>query len=756
MHTTIDKLKQALDLQKAGRLSEASKLYAEILEVDARQPDALHLLGLIAHAQGDHHRAVELIQQAVDAVPNAVYLGNLGVALRHAGDIDGAIKAYLQAISLEPNHPDAHYNLGKALKLKGNYSAAEHHLRSSLSISPNKEPAWLALIALHVEQRDYSKAIETGEQAAQYCPSSADVQLNLGSAYRRASRADEAIACYRKAYALKPNSLEALCRLASILITKHELVEGQQLLQRAISLEPQSINVLNAKSLLYQTLGNTTAAVEVSRQATELFPTKATAFSNLSSALRKLGFLSEALLAIEKSIALESDEPESHVIKAGALMGLGRLDDAIECFRTALKIRPNYKDSHDGLLMCLQYQPGVTAKSLLEEHLYWNQSHATSLPELPRWSTSPAKERRLRIGFVSGDLGAHPVGYFTLNLFESLDPEEFWIAIYSDRIGRDAVAQRIETRANQWCDVAAFSDDRLLNKIRQDKIDILFDLAGHTAQNRLLVFARRAAPLQISWAGYVGTTGVRNVDVLLADRFHVPSTEEMHYSERVARMDHGYICYSPPLDSPDVSPLPALANGFITFCAMCNPAKVNERVLRAWSRILQRLPGSKLLLCYKGWRDQGNRERVCAVLAVDGCAERVDFLERSGPVEVMATYAQVDLALDTFPYSGGLTTCEAMWMGVPTITFPGSTFAGRHSYSHLSNVGLQDFIARDEEDYISKAVSSSDHLDNLANVRATLRARMTASPLCDAPRFASDFSRVIREIWEETVRDAHS
>ncbi|MGN6134436.1 MAG: O-linked N-acetylglucosamine transferase family protein, partial [Aureliella sp.] len=416
---------------------------------------------------------------------------------------------------------------------------------------------------------------------------------------------------------------------------------------------------------------------------------------------------------------------------------------------SALSIRPSYKDAHDGYLMCWQYHPEVTPERLLEEHLNWNQKQAEMVPARSEFSARPASAQRLRLGFVSADLGAHPVGYFTLNVLESLDRDRFAIHVYSDRVGRDAVAQRIEKRADQWLDSAAMSDKSLSQRIGEDRIDILFDLAGHTAQNRLLVFARRAAPIQITWAGYVGTTGVKNMDYLLADRFHLPPGQEKHYCERVLRMPHGYICYSPPADSPPVGPLPALTNGYVTFGAMCNPTKVNAAVLSAWGRVLQAVPGSRLLLCYKGWPDVTNRRRVVEALDAFGAGERVEFRQRSGPAEVMASYGEVDLALDTFPYSGGLTACEAIWMGVPTITLPGSTFAGRHSLSHLSNVGLVQCIASDLDDYVARAVEQASRLDELAELRKGLRNQMAASPLCDGARFAADFAQVL----EQAVRE---
>jgi predicted O-linked N-acetylglucosamine transferase (SPINDLY family) len=341
----------------------------------------------------------------------------------------------------------------------------------------------------------------------------------------------------------------------------------------------------------------------------------------------------------------------------------------------------------------------------------------------------------------------HPVGYFTVRLFEALNRQEFSTFVYSDRPGRDPLSARIEQNVFAWNDVIGMSDEALSQRVRDDQIDILFDMAGHTASNRLMVFARRSAPIQITWAGYVGTTGLAEMDYLLADRYHVPTGSETLYREDVLRLPHGYVTYEPPPDAPPVTPLPALENGFFTFAAMCNPAKVNPAVLELWSQILQRNTNARLLLCYSGWNDIGNQRRVLAGLGDRIDAARVDFKHCNGPSEVLALYGQVDLALDTFPYSGGLTTCEATWMGVPTITLPGDKFAGRHSFSHLSNVGLVECIAHDQADYVARAVELASDLQRLQVLRLTLRQRMTMSPLCDGAAFAFHFGQIMRGVW---------
>jgi predicted O-linked N-acetylglucosamine transferase (SPINDLY family) len=354
----------------------------------------------------------------------------------------------------------------------------------------------------------------------------------------------------------------------------------------------------------------------------------------------------------------------------------------------------------------------------------------------------------LKIGYVSPDFRDHVVGLNLLPLFREHDRDRFEIIAYSNVLRPDATTERFQRYAAVWHNIRQLSDEALAEQIRADRIDILFDLAGHTARNRLLVFARKPAPVQITWAGYVGTTGLAAMDYLLADRHEVPPGAERYYRERVLRMPDGYVCYDPPAYAPPVGPLPALGRGRATFGCFNNPAKITPQVIEAWAGILRRLPGARLVLKFKGWSDPCVARRFTAMFAAEGIEpQRLEMLGHSPHVELLAEYGRIDLALDSFPYSGGLTTCEALWMGVPVITCPGETFASRHSLSHLSTVGLTETIASDWDEYVELAVALAGDLPRLAALRAGLRERMAASPLMDAPRFARNIEAAYRAMW---------
>jgi protein O-GlcNAc transferase len=298
--------------------------------------------------------------------------------------------------------------------------------------------------------------------------------------------------------------------------------------------------------------------------------------------------------------------------------------------------------------------------------------------------------------------------------------------------------------------VRGLSDKALAAKILDDEIDILVDLTGHSAHNRLLVFARKPAPIQVTWAGYVGTTGLSAIDYLISDQYSTHADEEKFYSETVVRMPDGWLCYDPPGYAPEVGPLPFIENTYVTFASFSNPAKINEEVVDTWADILADVENSRLLIKYKSINSEHNSKRLIKLFEAKGVDRSRLTLEGQSPhVELLARYNDVDIALDPFPYSGGLTTYEALWMGVPVITTPGQTFASRHSFSHLSTIGLPELIAKDRNDYIRLAIELANDVGKIANLRAGLRNRMANSPICDVDRFAAGFTTVMQRIWRD-------
>jgi predicted O-linked N-acetylglucosamine transferase (SPINDLY family) len=430
--------------------------------------------------------------------------------------------------------------------------------------------------------------------------------------------------------------------------------------------------------------------------------------------------------------------------------GQAKIEEAIESTRRAAEFATDPLGHRRFLLAVMQYSDSITAEKLLAEHQAWDAEYARPLfPTAPPATRHRKAGDRLRIGLVSSNFGRHPIAYLALTAMERLDRSRCALVCYSDRGDEDDYTARFRAASDEWHRVAGLDDEALARLIREHQIDVLIDMMGHTGP-RALAFARKPAPVQATWLGYVGTTGMAAMDFLIADRYHVRPGEEAWYSEGVLRLPSSYACFGPPEDAPEVSPLPGAASGRFTFGSFNNPAKLTPRLLDAWASILQRVPESQLLLRFGGLDEPAIQAPIRNRLAGHGItAERIVMEGNSPHTELLAAYGRVDLALDTQPYSGGVTTCEALWMGVPVVTWPGRTFAGRHSTSYLSTAGLAEFVAADVAAYVELAVAWAGRQKDLAALRKSLRQRMRQSPVCDAERFAADWLEVLERAFDK-------
>ena len=559
-------------------------------------------------------------------------------------------------------------------------------------------------------------------RAIQCKPDSADAHNNLGNALKDLGRAAEAVGCYRRAIVLAPALAQAHCNLGNAL----------------------------------QELGQSTEALGSYQRALQLRPEFAEAHLGLGCIFQKQGQFTETVRCCRRAIQAKPDYAEAHNNLGVAWRDQGRIDEALACFDNAMTIDPAHASAHSNRLFTLQYRSGVSLRELADAHDQYQRRHAAPLQSVWRAHDNPRDpQRRLRVGFLSPDLHSHPVGYFLIRVLEYLDRGSCETVGYSDRQTGDDLTARLRATVAIWRDLAGLSDQRLAEQIRADRIDILFDLAGHTAHNRLLVFARKPAPVQITWIGYEGTTGLAAMDYLLADRHVVPTGAEPFYRERVLRLPDGYLCYDPPAVAPPVGPLPAAERGYVTFGSFNNLTKITPEVVAVWAEILRGASRSRLVLKYKGLSDVAVRGRYFDLFAHCGVGqERLDLLPWTSFSENLAAYQGVDIGLDPFPFSGGATTCEALWMGVPVITLPGETFASRHCTSHLASVGLTETIAESREQYVRLALDLSQDLPRLAAMRCRLREQMAASLLCDGKRFAANLMNLLRDVWRQWIAES--
>jgi protein O-GlcNAc transferase len=644
---------------------------------------------------------------------------NLGVALKNQGKLDEAIAAYCKAICIKPDHVEAHSNLGNVLRDQGKFDEAVAAYREAIRISPDQARAYSDLGVALADQGNFDEAAAIYRKAISIKPDYAEAHFNLGNVLKDQGKLDEAVAAYRQAISIRPNLAVAQSNLGNTLLNQ----------------------------------GNLDEAVAAYRRAIEIMPTNAEVHYNLGNGLKDQGELDGAVASYRRSIILKPDHAGAHCNLAIALMDQGKLDEAVAAYRQALVLKPDYADSHSNLLFCLNYVDDISNEEIYKESVCWNERHALRYrPSNVAYNNERRSDRRLRIGYVSPDLRTHSVAYFLEPLLQGHDRQAVEIFCYADVVQPDSVTTRLQGLADHWLMTIGLSDDKLAARIRTDGIDILIDLAGHTAHNRLGVFAREPAPVQVTWLGYPNTTGLDAIDYRLVDAVTDPVGEaDACASETLLRLPSGFLCYGGPEGMPEPADPPCLTAATVTFGSFNNPAKVSPSTLDVWAKLLTRLPEARLLLKGKSFANATTRALFIARLGERGVApERVELVAWApSNTAHLALYERVDIALDPFPYNGTTTTCEALWMGVPVITLRGDRHAGRVGASLLSHGGLTDWIAGSVEDYVEIAVALAGNPSHLRDLRRSLRPHLKASPLCDSKAFAGQIEAAFRTMWQQ-------
>lgn len=563
-------------------------------------------------------------------------------------------------------------------------------------------------------------------------------RLQKALSLHQAGDHDGAGEVYEEILGMDPGHEEALHLYGLLLHQRGESEAGLGRIRSALERQPANAVYLYNLGVILQELGRDGEAADAYRKCLGINPDNASAWVNLGNLLADHGHFGEALEAHRNATKLLPEDLENHLRIARDLRLIGDIEGSLALLGEILGQRPDHESAWSAMLFTSQYQPGIDRAELLRRHSAWAARFPAPSASAKRKRTKAAA---LRVGFLSPDLGNHPVGIFAAPLLERLkNYKDLLTVCFNDRRKIDEYSQRNRAAAGEWHEVAGLADNDLEQKLRDSTLDVLIDLCGHGEGNRLRVLARKPVPLQMTWAGYVGTTGLGAIDHLISDCFQTPEGSEGGYSESVLRLPHDYVPWEAPPYVPDPGPPPLLAKGHPTFGCFNNPTKLTSPTLALWAQLLLRVPGSRLVLKYKGMQDPAVVQRVRGLLAVHGVApDRVDFLGQSSHVQHLAAFAEIDVALDPMPYSGGISTCEAIWMGVPVVTLPGDTFASRHSLSHLRNAGVGDTIAKDEADYLEIASSLVSDADSLAKRRASMRATISASPLCDLDAFANDF-----------------
>jgi protein O-GlcNAc transferase len=572
--------------------------------------------------------------------------------------------------------------------------------------------------------------------------------LDLALQAQRSGNLAGAEQLYRQVLRTDPANAAALHYLGSVRLAIGDLEEAILLCQRALCLQPQALETLNNLAVALARQHRFDEAVAHLRQAIAVRPDWSEPYLNLGNVFAEQGQPDEAIACYRQLVQQQPGNAEGHNRLGSALAVQGRLAEAIPHFREAVRLQPRYSVAHSNLLLALNYDPDGDPALLFAEHCWWERLHGQGLTPRPPHSNDTNPERRLRIGYVSPDFRAHAVAGFLLPIFAAHDPAQVEVFAYAETAGDDAVTERFRSRVSGWRSIGGLPDARVAELIRSDGIDILVDLAGHSANNRLGVFTHKPAPVPISYLGYPNTTGLTTIDYRLTDSVADPPGEPVRHTEELVRLPGCFCCWSPSANAPAVTPLPLSQRGHVTFGSLHHLAKLNGKAIELWCAVLRAVPAACLLVFRNTLRGE-TAERLRREFQSRGIDDgRVELRHEAGEGGYLGVYRDLDVLLDAFPWSGHATTCEALWMGVPVLTLRGSRHAGRMSASILTCLGLTDLIAETPEDYSQKALGLASSEDRLAELRASLREHVQHSALCDGASFTRGLEAVYRCLWQ--------
>ncbi len=681
-----------------------------------------------------------------------------------AGQLQQAEALYRAVLELRPGHAGAHFGLGSIERQAGRLLAAIPHFASALQGDPAEERHWLTYIDALMEARQFvtarelialgrrhglrGQAADAFEQQLEAASSPAAEDIDAAAALFAQGQDEAAGNAARALVERFPQHAFGWKLLGAVLYKNRLLAPAIEAMQKSVGYAPDDAETLSNLGLALKQAGVLAEAKSVLERSIALRPRSSHAHNNLAATLQEMGRLAEAHASVETALALDPDNADAWNTLAVVLGNLGLPDEAVAAYRRVLARDPDDTDAHGNMLFCMSHMESFSPGALFDEHRRFGQRLEARREAARTWDNTREPGRRLRIGFVSGDLRNHALSRFVEPVFSRLAgrPGLALYAYYNYPL-HDDVTARLRASVTAWRDVRALDDAALEALVRADGIDILVDLSGHTGHNRLPVFARKPAPLQATWIGYPGSTGLAAMDYLFTDRHTLaPGRHDHLFTEKLVHLPAG-VMFEPEPQAPGLAAPPALANGYLTFGSFNRLNKISRKVAGLWAQLLRAAPDTRLVVA--GMPTNGGHEQLAGWLQEEGIdPARTSFHPRTGMNSYLAMHNLVDVCLDTFPYTGGTTSLHALYMGVPTLTMAGETMAGRQTAALLAHHGLTQFIARDAEDFVRKGVAASKEVAALAAVRAGLRAH---SPLWTPEgmnRTADSLEQALRLMWE--------
>lgn len=642
---------------------------------------------------------------------------NLGTLLARTGDADGAAECYRKALAAKPGYADAHFNLGNLFRRAGRLPEAAAEYQACLQSNPNHVGATYNLGLVYAAGGALTAAAECFQTVTRLEPNDPDGHMRLGDLLLRTGQPAAGLKAFQRAAELRPIDPRAVYNLGLGLSANGDIAAAIDALQKALQLKPDYPEAHNAIGLSLETVGRKDEAQAHYQRAVQLNPSFADAWSNLGINLGEQG----------------------------------RADEAITALRHAVALRPHAANIHSNLILQLNYTSRLSPDEVYREHLLWADRHAGPTPPAPPVPPPHDPNRRLKIGYLSADFRGHTVAGFIELLLRHHDRGQVEVFAYAHVPRPDAATEKLKGLADQWRPVAGLSDGELADLIRRDQIDVLIDLGGHTASNRVLAMAGRPAPVQATLFGYPNTTGMQAVDYRITDSYSDPPGATDHLSaEALLRLPEAAWVYRPPDSAPPVNTLPAASSAEFVFGCLNNAAKISDACFDAWAGILRSIPNAKLILLAGQSEAAANRIRE-RFASAGVAADRVEPLPRMTAERYFATYQRMDAALDPFPYNGGVTTCDALWMGVPVLAVAGSTYVSRQGAGLMTRLGLDEFVAGDSAQLVNLAKHWSACRTALADIRAGLRDRLAASAICDGPKYVATLEAELRRKWRERL-----
>lgn len=773
-------------LSKLGRHEEAISCYRDALKLNPDFTEAYNNLGVSLRCTSKIQEAVDCYKKALEIKPDHESAhNNLGNIFRESGEIDQALFHYQQAIRLNPHYVEAYINLGKTFRDKGDYDNAIACFRKTIEIKNDYADAYHLLGITYHETGSFNDACECLCKELEIRPENPHANNSLGIALQHAGKPEGAISYYQKAIEIDPDFAEAYSNLGIALHHTGRPEEAILSYKKAIALNSEFAKAYNNLGITLLEMHKTEEAIESFEQALHIQPDFAEAYNNLGIALQVVKRQEDAHTTFQKALAVKPAFVDAHINSGNTFRDQFQFAEALSCYHKALEINPHNIDAlnntayifsiqgkvkesihfyqkaleidpdhattHSNLLFSLHYQDSIDFQELSEQHKRWGEKVARTLTmDMSPHANDKTPGRKLRIGYVSPDFRKHSVAYFIEPILASHDESAFEVFCYSNVAVPDETTEHIQSLVKTWHDITLLKNKQVEDMIRDDKIDILIDLAGHSSKNRLSLFALGPAPVQVTYLGYPNTTGLLNMHYRITDALADPAGKTDHlFTEKLLRLPRGFLCFRPPLETPEVAQPPIMKSGNVTFGSFNNRAKITPRVVKVWSEILKRLPGSRMVLKSEVLTDPETQQSLLDIFVQNGVSpDRVGFYGSiPNQYDHLALYNSIDIALDTFPYNGTTTTCEALWMGVPVIVLKGDAHMSRVGVSLLTNAGMEEFIADTPEDYVKKAVGLANDQDGLLRLRNKQRNIMADSPLMDAQVFTQYLEKEYRKIW---------